>query len=1355
MKKFLCLLLTVLIGFSGLRLSAQSLTVANGTVTNPYIPVYGSWLDAAQHNQIIYPENMLTDLLGQTVNTMMFFLSSEPYSTWSSSVTLSVGTTLNTTLSSSSFDPSPVSQIYSGSMNISGGVLEFVLDSTFTYNGGNLLLDITTVAGNYSSANFYGVEQTSASVYQYNTYGGTQNFIPKTMFVYGNCLAPSALSVDSITETTALFTWQPGDQETSWDVFIGNGTEDLSDVTWIPVTTNSYDIDNLTANTVYTAYVRANCGTEYSYVVSKTFRTACGVTPVPFVEGFESFAAYTQPVCWQFINPYVAYSYTYPYVYSYNSYHGEKAMYFYPDYSGNPNAKEIAVLPLLSESITDLQLSLYTRRESEYSGTFQVGYVTDPTDENTFVALETRTATDMGDNDYHRVIVDFSNVPVDPDSVAYLAIAYQHDYYYGWYVDDIEVTLLPDCSTPVGLAVNDITTSTATLTWIPGTATTFNVYYKKSNDTVYTEELAVSDTFLLIEDLAHSSIYQWYVVSVCDDGSLQTSEEKIFVTSCSTIDTLPYVIDFESTAPNTTLPLCWTRGGDDATYPYVYDYAYYAYQGSGSLDFYYTNTAALPQLSDEIDIQETQISFYAYAYTSGTSLQVGVMSNPNVASSFVPVGTINLTDEYAQYDVSFADYTGVGKYIAFKNPDESNSLYLDLMTLDFLPECSRPASVWVQSLDSSSATIAWSSVEDQNSWEVVIGQSGFNPDTVTPVTVNAPTTTFDNLAANASYNVYVRTLCGEDVSPWSNVLSFITLTTVPAELPYICTFEDPAENANWTFVQDYQPNQWYIDTAIVGMDSSLHTMYISSDSGATNSYNITGSTVSWAYRDIYFSEANEFELSFDWRGYGESSYDYMRVYIGSPAPVSEGDNTLPTGAIQLANLNQSYNWEHATFSMGASYSNTTKRLYFMWRNDGIIGTQPPAAVDNIMITPIACAQPLNMVLSNVDTSSATISFVPGNEGDEEWEVMYGTSDTTMIIENVTTTTFTIDNLAPATEYSLYLRTLCADGDTSAWTPALTFQTECVVINSVPRFWDFESNNIGGTNNNPLPACWNRGTSSSYPYVYDYSYYAYEGSHCLYFYNSYKNLAIMPAIDIEELPINTLQVSFYAKASSISSYNAQLIVGVVSDIYDNNTFVPVDTIELTEDFPSMPYVVMFNNYTGNANRIAFKNNSSSMAAYNSIYLDNLTLEELPNCLPVGNLVVESSDTTSVTLNWTPGFEESSWNVEYKEVSDSVWNTVVANSIPFTLDNLTIATPYDIRVQADCGGDVSPWIYTQANTQVCDAANQCTYTFVAVDSYGDGWNGGYLSVMQNGIEVARVAAENHHQSSTLHRLFLLLC
>ena len=43
--------------------TTDSLTVADGTSTSPYIPIYGFYVDAAQHNQIVYPADIVVSPL--------------------------------------------------------------------------------------------------------------------------------------------------------------------------------------------------------------------------------------------------------------------------------------------------------------------------------------------------------------------------------------------------------------------------------------------------------------------------------------------------------------------------------------------------------------------------------------------------------------------------------------------------------------------------------------------------------------------------------------------------------------------------------------------------------------------------------------------------------------------------------------------------------------------------------------------------------------------------------------------------------------------------------------------------------------------------------------------------------------------------------------------------------------------------------------------------------------------------------------------------------------------------------------------------------------------------------------------
>ena len=82
------------------------------------------------------------------------------------------------------------------------------------------------------------------------------------------CAEPTDLTVANITETTAELTWTAGGSESSWQVRLGEDGEAVD------VTATSHTFTELTAGTQYTAYVRANCGENYSSWVSVAFTTA-------------------------------------------------------------------------------------------------------------------------------------------------------------------------------------------------------------------------------------------------------------------------------------------------------------------------------------------------------------------------------------------------------------------------------------------------------------------------------------------------------------------------------------------------------------------------------------------------------------------------------------------------------------------------------------------------------------------------------------------------------------------------------------------------------------------------------------------------------------------------------------------------------------------------------------------------------------------------------------------------------------------------------------------------------------------------------------------------------------------------
>ena len=101
-----------------------------------------------------------------------------------------------------------------------------------------------------------------------------------------------------------------------------------------------------------------------------------------------------------------------------------------------------------------------------------------------------------------------------------------------------------------------------------------------------------------------------------------------------------------------------------------------------------------------------------------------------------------------------------------------------------------------------------------------------------------------------------------------------------------------------------------------------------------------------------------------------------------------------------------------------------------------------------------------------------------------------------------------------------------------------------------------------------------------------------------------------------------------------------------------------------------------------------------------------------------------------MSWTENGTATAWNIEYGPAgfTQGTGTVVAVTTNPYTLTGLTPVTSYDVYVQSDCGsGDTSTWIgpYSFITSGTCG-----TFTVELIDSYGDGWNGGTLTVYVNG-------------------------
>ncbi|MCR4964287.1 MAG: fibronectin type III domain-containing protein, partial [Bacteroidales bacterium] len=1352
-------------------LAGGSLQIGEGTGTTYYIPL-NNYYNYTYTQQIF----LASEMSGATdIRSISFDYAYATASTDKNNVNIYLGHTTQSSFSGTgNYIPDTVLHlVYSGHLNCQQGWNEFTLDSVFHYNGtDNLVLAVDDNSGDYNgSAYTFHTHTTtdSRSLYYYSdsnnpspsdpTASSTNSYTNtiRNNVIFGGdcdltatCIAPNVY-VSSVDAQSVTVAWAPGASESSWELEY----KDEASTTWTSVgsvTASPYVLDNLTSATTYQIRLRSDCGGEYSEWSTVTATIPCFVLSLPYTENFDnatgSGSSHTVP-CW---TKTTNYSTAYPYPYSTYNHSAPYSLYFY----GTSSYYSMAVSPRFDDSIEmdSLQISFWSYKTSS-SYFIEVGIVSDPDDISTFELIGTFSPSATSTWEKAEFKTDSYNG--NGHYVAFRIPQWTTSYQY---LDDVTIDYIPACLHVENLAATNITAYSADITWTPGAnEDSWEILYGTDVDFSVDQPMTVFNTTETLTNLNPNTQYEVYVRGNCASGDHSSWEYITFRTGCVPITSVPYMEDFDSYSGSTTtsvsannLPNCWSNynTGSSTTYsgyPIIYNSSSYANSGSNVMRFYtYSSStygdqyAILPEIDTTIlPLNTVRLSFSARALSTSYTFQliVGVALN-NMPSSFIPLDTVNITSTtHNDYHLTFPNFAGGGDrfvLLAKKPTSGYNYGYVDDIKIDFPPSCSAPTDFAVGTVTSTTVDLTWNDTISESSWQLVIVEEGQTPDFTQPLTVSSTNYTATGLSANTHYTFYVRTECssGLGFSDWADVEAW-TISSNPAQTPYNHDFSDALENDEWVLVNGTQSNKWYIAQPTGETDTM---MFVSSDGLSTN-YNISSASNVWTYRDIQFGTGAEFSLSFSWRGHGESCCDYLRAYIGTPMPVTAGSITAPDGAVQIgANMNMQDTWQTVTYMLDASYQNTTKRIYFLWHNDGSVGTAPAGMIDNITISVSDCGRPYDLAATNLGTTSFDLTFSPALATDNAWEYVVctpGTNPDNEVPVSITGTTASVSGLTAATTYNVYVKTVCASGGYSAWSDPLTVTTNCDAIATLPYSEAFDTYGSGTT---AYPTCWRKINtySSDRPYI---STTHYSGVGSLYFYagSGTYNMAITPQFDAT-IGINTLQATFMYRAMYASD---RLIVGVMTDPMDASTFVPVDTVYPAAT-PSTwaEQTVIFNQYSGTGQYIAFKNEYTTQSAY--AYVDDLFIETIPTCVRPASISVSSVTDNSAEISWVTAGTESAWNVEYKEASATTWTVVPVTTNPYTLTGLTAGTAYDVRVQADCGaGDVSTYRESSFQTEACAPSSQCTYVFNMTDSYGDGWNDAYINIVQNGVTVA-TAGEN---------------
>ena len=528
--------------------------------------------------------------------------------------------------------------------------------------------------------------------------------------------------------------------------------------------------------------------------------TGCDNLSVPYTQNFEGVTDYTLPDCWGQINPFEDGGY--PVAAPANPHGGSNSLMF-----RTYGVAQFALMPLFTNSLNTLQLTFWTRRHTSTSGTFSVGYITDPTNEGSFVSLWSSTGSQMGNSSYQLVTVSFENVNVDPTLDYYIAFRYTSASAYAfWYVDDITVEALPSCTAPYGLTSSDITSSSAMLSW-NSNANSYMICYKKATDTVWSETpfLSLDSTGYLLEGLNSATTYQWMVVADCGDTLLPSATTASFTTECG-IFPAPFSEDFNAAG---SLPICWSmRSGkaSDAfagTAPAIQNGGWNFYTGQVFGNYHprlnvwgsSVNRWIVTPPIDLTTLNAPGLTFDLAVTGASSTSAITPGNQPNIR--FMVLVSTDLGASWSASDATIWSNDGNGDFvydsisatgqavtiqldqyandtvmIAFYGESTlgggDNDIHIDNVLVEEISTCSKPIQLTNVGMTSTSVTLDWTETGDATEWNIHYGLSGFDPDGVdaTPLVAHEHPFTVTGLPTGESYDFYVQADCGETLSTW-------------------------------------------------------------------------------------------------------------------------------------------------------------------------------------------------------------------------------------------------------------------------------------------------------------------------------------------------------------------------------------------------------------------------------------------------------------------------------------------------------------------------------------------------------------------------------------------------------------
>src|SRR5690554_5594033 len=528
-----------------------------------------------------------------------------------------------------------------------------------------------------------------------------------TLFEAPTCPSPTALLATGLSEITADIVWTAGGSETAWNISWGTPgytPGDGNEINTVTVTSASYQITGLTANTDYDIYIQADCGggdqsawsgplsiyTGYCAVSSGseylTSITSSGaITDISYSATSQPAGSYADETV-QVIEAYESLTFDVSTVYS----TGSNGVNIWVDWNNNFTFEASELVASLANSSTAKTLS---------------------------VTVPPGTAQ----GDYRMRVRGQWGSTANPPACGNVS--------YGSTVDfTVTITATPSCLPTTDLVASNPTQTTVDLAWTENnSATTWNIEYGPEGFVPGTGTVisGVTTNPYTVSGLNPSSTYDIYIQADCGGGDQSAWSGPLSISTECAATNVPYLQDFESaTAPN--IPTCTsienTGIGNDWKTASVTDYGFnstvlrYSWNSDNDADaWFYTQ-----------GINLTAGTAYKISYEYGSTtfeekLKVAYGTSPSsigmtttLADHTIASGTLNPNT------VLFTPGVTDVYYFGFNAHSDADKFYLhvDNIVVELVPPCLDPTDFVASNMTGSSVDLSWTANGTATEWNI-------------------------------------------------------------------------------------------------------------------------------------------------------------------------------------------------------------------------------------------------------------------------------------------------------------------------------------------------------------------------------------------------------------------------------------------------------------------------------------------------------------------------------------------------------------------------------------------------------------------------------------------------------------